>query len=99
MPNHFPLPRRQFLTTSATLIGTGYFSSRSFADDSKSPNERLNLAGIGTTGQAGADLGGMASQNISIVTFGNYSKQRQGRLTPWSWRHRTIRMPRQLLWR
>lgn len=60
-----PINRRTFVgTTGAALIRTGYFPGSLLAQVSTSPNERLNIAGIGTTGQAGADLGGMASQNI-----------------------------------
>ena len=34
---------------------------------SKSPNERLNIAAVGTSGRAGANIRGVASQNIVAV--------------------------------
>ena len=64
--------RRQFLATSATgvlgtVAGVGYFASTSAAQSSTSPNERLNLAAVGSTGRAGANIKGCASQNIVAI--------------------------------
>ena len=55
-----PLNRRSFLrqTTAAAAAG-GYFVSHAAAQDSTSPNERLNIAAVGTTGRAGASIGGV----------------------------------------
>jgi predicted dehydrogenase len=60
-----PLNRRSFLrqTTAAAAAG-GYFVSHAAAQDSTSPNERLNIAAVGTTGRAGANIAGVSSQNI-----------------------------------
>ena len=61
--------RRQFLATSTTgvLAGVGYFAGTSSAEQSTSPNERLNLAAVGSTGRAGANIKGCASQNIIAI--------------------------------
>ena len=56
--------RRQFLAGSATALAAGYFVNPAPAKPSDSPNERLNIASVGTTGRAGANLRGVASQNI-----------------------------------
>src|SRR5436190_1868156 len=48
------IPRREFITRSAVAgaaVGLGVWSSRSLAE-SKSPNEKLNIAMIGTANQA-----------------------------------------------
>ncbi len=57
--------RRQILQTSAVAAtaAVGFHGSLA-ATESKSPNERLNIGGIGTANRAGADLGGVASQNM-----------------------------------
>ncbi len=61
------LNRRDFLKRSAALgsvaATTGFWSSRSVAE-SKSPNEKLDVAFIGSGGQAGFSLQGLADQNI-----------------------------------
>ena len=64
--------RRQFLATSTTgvlgaVAGVGYFAGTSAAQQSTSPNERLNLAAVGSTGRAGANIKGCASQNIIAI--------------------------------
>jgi predicted dehydrogenase len=63
------LDRRQFLAQSAAVsaIASGYFINPSAAAESKSPNERLNLAAVGATGRAGANIQGCASQNIIAI--------------------------------
>ena len=67
MPREFT--RRRFLQTSsaATAAGVGYFSSSAPAVESTSPNERLNLAAIGATGRAGANIAGCSTQNIVAI--------------------------------
>lgn len=57
--------RRQFLRQSAavTLAGLGFHASTP-AQESKSPNERLNIAGIGVANKGGHNLAELASQNI-----------------------------------
>ena len=62
--------RRQFLAqtaATAAVIGSGYFINPSPAQESTSPNERLNIAAVGSTGRAGADIQGCASQNIVAI--------------------------------
>lgn len=60
--------RRQFLatTTASGLITAGYFGSCAAAD-SKSPNEKLNLACIGTANQAAYDIGESKHENIAVL--------------------------------
>lgn len=78
-----PLSRRRFLQQSAALgvIGTGFFSSVSAAQESKSPNEKLNIAGIGVANKGGHNLGELASQNMVVLcdVDDNYLDQAQKR--------------------
>ena len=58
--------RRQFLKTSAAgslAIGFGVWSSRSLAE-SKSPNEKLNIACVASARQARYSIGNLTSQNL-----------------------------------
>ncbi len=56
--------RRDFLKSSA-LAGAGFWvSTRSARAQSKSPNEKLNIACIGTGGMGGGDTDSVGSQNI-----------------------------------
>ncbi len=56
--------RRDFLRNSA-LAGAGFWvATRSAAAQSKSPNEKLNMACIGTGGMGGGDTDSVGSQNI-----------------------------------
>ena len=66
---HHSLHRRQFLQTSAAgaALAVGYFSSLSPAQESNSPNERLNIAAIGATGRAGANNAALSSQNMICI--------------------------------
>jgi predicted dehydrogenase len=61
--------RREFLARSAgaAALSAGYFVNPSRGEDSKSPNEKLNIAAIGATGRAGADIHGVASQTIVAI--------------------------------
>ena len=61
------LSRRRFLSTSAaaaSALSLGAYVNPAAAQGSKSPNERLRIAGVGTTGRAGADLNELSSQDI-----------------------------------
>lgn len=61
------LSRRQFLVSSsaaAGVIASGYFVSGAPALESKSPNEKLNLAAVGTANKAMHNLQELAGQNI-----------------------------------
>ena len=62
--------RREFLSTTsaaAAAVALGCYVNPTAAQESKSPNERLNLAAVGATGRAGANISGCASQNIIAV--------------------------------
>ena len=64
------LNRRDFLRHSAAagaVIGAGYFVNPLPAAQSKSPNERLNIAAVGATGRAGANIAELSSQNIVAI--------------------------------
>jgi predicted dehydrogenase len=59
--------RRVFLSSSAAATGAlalGAYVNTAAAIQSKSPNERLRIAGVGTTNRAGADLAELSSQEI-----------------------------------
>src|SRR6478609_2599342 len=59
--------RRQFLSASAaaaSALSLGAYVNPAQAQPSKSPNEKLRIAGVGTTNRAGADLQGLASEDI-----------------------------------
>src|SRR5262245_61563068 len=59
--------RRQFLSSSAAAAGAlalSAYANPAAAQQSKSPNERLRIAAVGTTNRAGADLQELSSQEI-----------------------------------
>lgn len=57
--------RRQFVASSVgAAAAVGYHVGQAPAEESKSPNERLNLASVGVMQRAGANLRGVESQNI-----------------------------------
>ena len=59
--------RREFLKRSSAAAGSlamGYFASPTSAAESNSPNERLNIAAIGTANRAAANISPLANQNI-----------------------------------
>jgi predicted dehydrogenase len=61
------LSRRTF-TSLAGVAGAGYFAAHGLtAARAEGPNDKLNLAVIGVGGQAGANIRGVASQNIVAV--------------------------------
>ena len=60
------ITRRRLIQTSAVVAG-GVFVNPSAAQESNSPNERLNIASIGCTGRAAGNLDGVASQNIVAI--------------------------------
>ena len=67
MANQFS--RRRFLKTTAAAgaIGAGFHLNPTPAAESNSPNEKLNIAGVGATGRAGADIAGVSTQNIVAI--------------------------------
>ena len=60
------LSRRHFIYTSALAAGALAASLPAYAarPKFKSPNEKLDIAGIGTAGRAAADLEGVSGENI-----------------------------------
>jgi predicted dehydrogenase len=67
----FRSSRRQFLSTSAAAAGAltlGAYANPAKAQESNSPNERLRIAGVGTTGRAGGNLGELSSQDIVALS-------------------------------
>ncbi len=61
------LSRRKFLSSSAaaaSALTLGAYANPAAAQASKSPNERVRIAGVGTTNRAAEDLNQLASQEI-----------------------------------
>jgi predicted dehydrogenase len=61
------LSRRRFLSTSAaasSALALGAWVNVAPAQQSKSPNEKLNLAAVGTTGRAGANMNELSYENF-----------------------------------
>jgi predicted dehydrogenase len=58
--------RRDFLKTSSVAAAAGSLAvwSETPAQESKSPSERLNVAVVGVAGRGGANLNGVATQNL-----------------------------------
>jgi predicted dehydrogenase len=61
------ISRRCFVQTTALTAAAGYFVNPTRARQFDSPNERLNIACVGATGRAGADIAGVSSQNIIAI--------------------------------
>lgn len=85
MSSHFN--RREMLRNTA-LTGVGILASRaSIGAESKSPNEKLNLAFVGAGGRGAANLGQLKSENVVALcdvderragaTFEKYPKARR----------------------
>ena len=70
MPVRTNTNRRDFLKTSA-VAGAAALSggvwSQVVADDSNSPNQKLNIACIGTANRAAADIRGVKGENITVL--------------------------------
>ncbi len=74
-----PITRRAFLEQSA-LAGVGFWAAGGVTlADSKSPNEKLNIAIIGAGGQGGGNLGAVAGQGQNIVALCDVDEQRAGK--------------------
>ena len=70
MPKRTSHDRRDFLKASAAVGATAVTSgvwSELVADDSKSPNEKLNIACIGTANRAAADIQGVQGEAITVL--------------------------------
>ncbi len=66
------IPRRRFLKTSAAVTASlggwcGYHINPSAAAVSRSPNERLQLAAVGATARAGANIQACSSEAIVAI--------------------------------
>lgn len=61
------LNRRTFVNTCAATAAAGYLVNPQPAVASNSPNERLNLACVGATNRAGANIAALKSQNIVAI--------------------------------
>ncbi len=56
--------RREMLRTGAVAAGVWTIAGRSVFAQSESPNEKLNVAGIGIGGRGAADVNGVGHENI-----------------------------------
>ncbi len=66
-PSAHPAPapsRRRFVQTLAATAGMGYFSSATARPPVRSPNEKLQIACIGTANRAAEDIRGVANEAI-----------------------------------
>ena len=61
------LSRRTVLQGATAGAAAGFFVSGTAPRAADSPNERLRIAGVGATGRAGADIAGVASQDIVAI--------------------------------
>ncbi len=68
--------RRQFLKSSAA-VGAGYWLGTSSTARAVSPNERLNVACIGTGGQGNKNVAGVSNENI--VAMCDVDEERAGK--------------------
>ncbi len=68
--------RRDMLRTAAVAAGVWTTHGLLAAEPSKSPNEKLNIAGIGIGGRGGDDVNGVASENL--VALCDVDEQRGG---------------------
>lgn len=64
---HREFGRRRFLGTAAAAGTLGFFVNPGKAIASTSPNERLNLACIGATNRAAANISALKNQNIVAI--------------------------------
>lgn len=92
-----PLSRRQFLgqssATAAAFVGAGSLPKSSSALSSTSPNERLNIASVGTKGRAGANLGavGKTENIVALVDVDAKSLEEVGERYPNARRYHDFR--------
>jgi predicted dehydrogenase len=70
MPKRLGYHRRDFLKTtaaaSAATVAGGVWSELA-AEESSSPNEKLNIACVGTANRAAADVQGVQGENITVL--------------------------------
>ncbi len=83
MQSRSNVSRRDFLKVSgAAALSAGVWSEVA-AQDSNSPNEKLNIACVGTANRAMADINGVAGENIAALcdVDKNYLDRAAGRFT------------------
>jgi predicted dehydrogenase len=70
-PKHSPINRRQFLYGASVGVSLFHLLPGSLVQGapSLSPNEKLNVAGIGIGSQGGADLDGVAGEGHNLVAL------------------------------
>lgn len=61
------ISRRQFVRCSAAGVAAGFFVNPRPARPSTAPNERLNIAAVGATNRAAANISAVATQNIVAI--------------------------------
>lgn len=86
--------RREFLQWSAAAgaVMAGYHVNPLAAQQTNSPNERLNIAAVGVTGRAAEDIRGCASQNIvAIADVDSGLLEKGGKLYPQAKRYTDFR--------
>ncbi|QDT11476.1 Gfo/Idh/MocA family protein [Planctomycetes bacterium K23_9] len=64
LPQPSQLTRRKFVASATTVAATAGVWSELPAQESNSPNEKINLICVGTANRAAADVDGVKSQNI-----------------------------------
>ncbi len=71
MPDRSSVSRRDFLKASGVgaLAITGGVWSQVAAAPSRSPNEKLNIACVGTANRATADINGVKGENIVVLCY------------------------------
>src|SRR3954469_19185712 len=88
--------RRRFLSSSAaaaSALTLGAYVNPVPAQQSKSPNERLRIAGVGTTNRAGADLNELSSQEIvALADVDDNNMARGSALYPHARKYRDFRV-------
>jgi len=88
--------RRQFLSASAaaaSALSLGAYANPAQAQTSKSPNAKLQIAGIGTTNRAGADLQGLASEDIvALADVDDNNMEKGARPYPAARKYRDFRI-------
>jgi predicted dehydrogenase len=90
------LSRRKFVSSSAASAGAlalGAYVNPAPAQQSKSPNERLRIAGVGTTGRAGENLKALANQEIvALADVDDNAMAKGAALYPGAQKYRDFRM-------
>jgi predicted dehydrogenase len=82
-----PISRRDMLRTAAVAAGVWTTAGTRTRAQSNSPNEKLNIAGIGVGGRGAADVNGVADENLvalcdvddkrAAATFERYPKAKR----------------------